>query len=392
MKRLAAITCLSLAFWMLCLQPAQAGRRWRFTPLMNVKTTYNDDVQYLGKGDFEVRVSPAFKLEIDSERTEHTIEGTLHRYDYADIDDLDRTTKHFSLESIHQGTERLTLIGRYNYNNDYTLGTSEEETGEVAEKIERESHSLSGRAQYALNERTLVGLNYGYDTTQYAKDYVDTNGHSLGADIAWAATERLTLLGAVNTGIVESEFQDGGSGDYQYYGASGGLRYDLTEIYTLFGNVGHRWTVNELDTGTIDDTYHDSGWTFNGGLEWRFERSWGMVTYTRDSSTSLSGSNLDRDRVAFQHNYRTTERSTLQMLANMTQTESDGILSQNENRYWSVGSNWRYAMTEDHTFWIGWTHAQNENLLSDVENDRNTYYMRFEFTFPQEWTLGGARY
>ena len=392
MKRLAMTTCLCLVAWMLSVQPAEAGRRWRFTPSVSVKTTYNDNIQYLGKGDLETAITPKVRFNIDSERTQHTVTLGITHYKHAEHDEFDRTNQDYSLETVHQATERLTLIGKAGWGQDYTVGTIEEETGEVGVKTRRELLSLSGRAQYLLNERTVVGLNYGFSSRQYVKDYVDTVGHSLSGDIAWSATERLTLRGAVSTGTVESEFQDGGSGDYRSIGLSTGFRYELTEIYAVFADVGRRWSENDLDTGSVDEVLKDSGMTASGGVEWEFERSKGRLTYSRDTTTSLTGSTLDRDSLSLLHAYRTTERSALEFRADMTASQSDSVLSKTDNRYWSAGANWRYDLTEDHHFWIGATHYESENLITKESNERNSYYIRFDFNFPQEWTLGGARY
>ncbi len=392
MRRLVAITCLTLIAFALSTEAAEAGRRYLFTPSVRVEALYNDDVQYLGKGDIELHVRPQFMLEIDTARTEHTITATLDQYNYGDLTELDRTELGLSLETIYAATERLTLIGRVSHEIDYTLGTAEEEYGTTARKVRRGTTSLSGRAEYLLNERTVVGLNYGYSDTQFVSDYTDSSGHSLSGDIAWAATERLTLLGSVSTSRYESEFQDGGSGSFSDLGVSAGFRYRLTEIWTMFANTGRKKSWNDLDTSGIDEVISSSGNNFNVGLEWDYERSDGSVTYTRDTTTGLTGSILDRDRFVFEHNYRTTERSRLQFRVGMTETESDGVLATSENRSWSAGTTWWYDMTEDSRFWIGMTHYQSENLLTDTQNDRNTYFMRFDFEFPDEWSLGGARY
>ncbi|MBU1249042.1 MAG: hypothetical protein KKB70_10120 [Proteobacteria bacterium] len=391
MRRLVATTILTLVTVACLAGTAHAGRRVLFTPSLHLGATYNDDVQYLGKGDMEFTANPRLKLEIDSERTQHTITANLTRYKYGDIAELDRTETDITLDTIYAATERLTLSSNVSYSTDYTLGKSEEELGIVADKVRRGSLSLGGRAAYMLTERTQVGLSFNHFDRQYAEEYVDSSGNTLSGDISWAATERLTLLGSLTTSEYDSQFNDGGTGNFNSYGGSVGFDYQLTEIWGLTGSYGHQWYTNKLDTGGIDRTISEDGSTFELGVDWEYERSKGHLKYGRDTTSGLTGSTLDRDRLEFYHQYETTERSLLELRASMTQTESDGVLSTSKSRNLNYGASWWYDMTEDHRFWIGWSHSTNENLINNKDRDRNSYFVRFDFTFPDEWTLGGAR-
>ncbi|MGE4504501.1 MAG: outer membrane beta-barrel protein [Desulfovibrionaceae bacterium] len=392
MKRIVAVVALGLLALGLLAPGAEAGRRYLFTPKIKAGAEYNDDVQYLGDGDMVFTVTPELQLEIDSERTEHTITASLTRYKYADLDSFDRTETGVSLESVHRATERLTLRGNVGYEVDYTLTSAEDEYGTTAEMAERGVFSLGARAEYMATELLLLGLSYNYSSTQYDSKYVDVAGHSLGLDAAWRITERTTLLGAVSEGWYASEFLDSGEGDYRVTSFTAGIRHRLTEIWTVFGTGGVRLSENDLDTGGTDDVFYDEGWILNAGVEWQFERSRGELVYSHDNTAGLSGSRLDRDRIRISHTYRTTERSALTANAGVTQSKSDGVLTDSKYRGWSAGLAWRYDTTEDSRLWIGYQHQASENLLSHDENDRNRYYIRFEVGFPEEWTLGGARW
>lgn len=387
MRAFAPIVALALLLGMAA-PDADAGRRWRFTPSLASQAEYNDDVQYLGKGDVETRFDGELKLEVDSERTEHTLRAGASRYKYADLDRLDRTETELSLETEHRATERLTLRANVSTGSDYTLTTAEEEFGTTAEKVRRDTLALSGRAEYLLTERTLVGLGYNYGSTQYSGTYVDTAGHGVSADVAHMATERLTLLGAVSRSFYDSEFQDGGSGDYTATSITGGLRYALSEIWTAQVTAGKQFSSNVLKTGSIDEVVRETGDLLSAALEWKYERSRGQLIYNRDTTTGLSGSTLTRDRLRFLHHYDTTERSRLTLRAGLTESESQGVLSTNENRYWDAGVRWRYRTTEHSSFWVGYDRQETENLITDRKKDRNKFFLRFEMAIPQEWTLG----
>lgn len=355
------------------------------TPRAAYRISYDNNVNNTKDGDITHELTPGVRLDVNTERSKNRLEAEATVYKYHDKDELDRTTQSYSLSSRNDLTERVRLTLNGSYENDYTISKIAEELAETVSKTGRQRLGLSTRLDVVVTERNLLGLSYGYGSTDYDRsDYVDYDYQSASADWTYLWTERFRLRASTGMDWYDTDYNDG-DGSYEDVSFMVGFDYDLNEIWTWSVMSGYLKNSTTADRTIGRDVDKDGdGYVGNTRLAWDYPRSDGFIEYGRDYTIGLSGETVTRDRFRLREKYLLTERSRLVLDGVVTLSESDGSINERDSAYYRIHPSYEYDLSEHWTWAVGGSYEWNQNHITSSEYDRSKVYMEIRWALPEE--------
>lgn len=377
--RLAATLCAALAAALAA--PASAADL-DATPAIQIRQTYDDNVQFKSVSDLETRVRPSLRLDADTGRTRTALTGTLDLYRYREHTAFDRENQQYTLEIAHAATQSLDLALDAGLDKGNTLDSALSSAGLVVEQHPSLAHNARMTATWKPDPRTSLALAPGYRTTR--NDGKGNADHDvLGADLSWARLldgGRLTvfLLGGVQTAGFEFE---GGSSTQRTLRLLAGAGYAFSPRLTGHLRVGPARSWASVTVRGTQDSFSDTGYVIDSLLRWKGETLILETTLERGSIQSVIGEEITRTRLGGSASRRLARHLWVELAASAFQSTSQGYVSKRNSVVAEVSPSLRWRMTDAAELVLAHRYSAIDNRITDRSQCRRQTFLQVSATF-----------
>lgn len=346
-------------------------------PTMSVRETYDSNVNFMGKGDFETSATPGVRVDLKQERLRGWVVAKGTAYKYLRLNDFDRIDQNYEAGIEVNATEKVTANLKGGLVADHAFGSALDETGEQApRRASRQVYSINPSLTLTLDETNSLTLFHAFTKTEYdTKDYTDSVSNTLGGLWGHRLNERTQLLLQLSGSMATtpSATQDSVSG-------MGGFEYALAE--TLKARVlGGASSLRSKTDG--QESRRASSYAADTSLEWQLEKLTTKAGYSRDMTLGITGEDLVRDKLSLNLALRATERLRLLLGGNMVLSENtSSAQSAQKNRWTEITPGASYQVGENSSMTLGYAYGSSEDRLKDETKTRNRVYLDFSIAFP----------
>ncbi|MCG2757929.1 MAG: outer membrane beta-barrel protein [Desulfobacteraceae bacterium] len=364
-----------------CLMVLPAGAaEYIVTPSITARETYDDNVFYYDVEDFEHLVSPALDLEARTERwkVQASLNGDISEYQsHSELNTVDQSHQ-ISADIFTTATSQIGVSG--SYLRDYTFTSALEELGVIAERSIRTATQIQPNARIELDPRNSLECFYRLNKTQYRLGtYPDNRNQDLNIIYIHKLKNELTSL-SLQLGGSQADYTIGNeTGKHQGLQILAGIDHPVSETFKLTLKAGARFT--ESDFPGID-MQRDETVVISSGFLWSFERTTVSANITRDSSSSIYGEDVTRDRISAALRYRIKENLNCALTAAYNQSETEGFYQKEKNRYYSVMPSVDYRFNEYVSMQLGCSYNKTENKITNQSEDRNRVFVQISTVYP----------
>lgn len=385
----AVFVCLSALLMACSIMALRANCETLVVTAIKIRSSYDDSTLGKGESDGELLLSPSVRYDWKTEKTRVVIYSSLDAYAYAQHDEYRRENARLSGNFSYQLSERLLVRSALGWSRDHTVENEYEDSGLLAEKIARNTWSLSPGVTYSLTERDQIDIDASLAwVDSELSGYTDYS--TLGASMGWShalADGRLKVISQVDAQHYDF-YRTDGSTVQNVLSLQAGCAWEYSELLTLKAMGGLSRTSTEISY----DNYsflnrEDSAVTYLGSLSaiWTDE-IWRMtVTADRAESPSSYGELVTRNRMRFSFGRSLSERLRTDLNGAVYLSETSGYSRRSESRTWNLGPTVNYALSEDSSMQAGYTYILEENILTDTTTDRHRAFVQFMMQFPEEW-------
>jgi len=346
-------------------------------PTISVRETYDSNVNFMGKGDFETSATPGVRVDLKQERLRGWVVAKGTAYKYLRLNDFDRIDQNYEAGIEVNATEKVTANLKGGLVADHAFGSALDETGEQApRRASRQVYSIKPSLTLTLDETNSLTLFHAFTKTEYdTKDYTDSVSNTLGGLWGHRLNERTQLLLQLSgsRATTPSASQDSVSG-------MGGFEYALAE--TLKARVlGGASSLRSKTDG--QESRKASSYAADTSLEWQLEKLTTKAGYSRDMTLGITGDDLVRDKLSLNLALRATERLRLLLGGNMVLSENtSSAQSAQKNRWTEIAPGASYQVGENSSMTLGYAYGSSEDRLKDETKTRNRVYLDFSIAFP----------
>ncbi|MBG0789712.1 MAG: hypothetical protein H0S80_04350 [Desulfovibrionaceae bacterium] len=384
-SRFLSIWSLLPLLFAMCVAPCPAlAEKGVITPGITVKSTYNDNVHFDDRSDFEWLAVPTVKVEYGQEDWTLSSGARASLFRYSDLTEYDRENYALWAEGEKELTERLRISCAGSFDYDHTFEDELTESGTVTAQALRRRYSLTPGLSWAMTEKDNLSLSLPFSETVYTgsdnADYV-----SKGGTASWSRVlnnERTSLLGQFSYTNYHFNRPDGYT-DQDVYNLLGGMRYKPSELLDVTGFIGLGHSRSDVTFNRLSDvdatetyfsfdlsgTYHREKWEFTLGAD-------------RQASPSTDGEVTVRTRARVSGRYNFTERLSAALDGAFYQTKSGGLISESKKRTYYLQPWIAYRLTENTSLRFEFRHTNIKNLLTDREQRQSRTALRFEYHYP----------
>jgi hypothetical protein len=377
--------------------PAWAAE-YIFTPSLELRETYDDNVFLRDIDDFEHLIAPALTLDARTDRAHWQTSAAWDISEYQRHSELDTVDQAYqvSVDMAPRDVWQVSLTGQYV--DDYTFRSALEESGIVAERSKRKSATVEPGVAVVLNPRNTLTWTYEFNKTQYRfEDYPDYRVH--GLHMSWfhdLLNERSRVIGTVGASEVDFE-ADYGDTTQRTYRALAGLDHRFSDTLHVQLTAGIRYTESEFPrtevvfdppdqirfiTKTVEE--NDSGFIVDGTLDWRLEKVGLSATVNRDVAPSIYGEIVTRDRVRAGLTYHWSEKLRWRLSSSYHLSETEGVIQEEEYETYMVRPSMVYQFNEAIDLQLGYSYTWTENRITDRSEDRNRIFAELRLAWPKQ--------
>lgn len=392
-------------FWMLfllslgwgVLVPAWSAE-YVFTPSVELRETYDDNLFLRDIDDFEHLIAPSLKLDARTDRARWQAAAAWDISEYQRHSELDTVDQAYNLsvDMAPSDSWQWSLSGQYV--DDYTFLSALEESGIVADRSRRKSATVQPGASFMLDFRNTLAWTYEFNNTQYEfEGYPDYRLHSL--NISWfhdLLNERTRVIGTVGAGRADFEADNGEITQHNYQ-VLAGLGHQFTERLQIRLTAGARYTESEfprteyvflppdsirVTTRTVED--EDSDFIMDGTLDWHLEKIGLSANVNRGVVPSIYGELINRDRLRGRFTYQWSEKLRWGLSAAYYRSETGGVVSQRDRETYALRPSMTYRFTEAINLELGYSYTWTENRITDRSADRNRIFAQIRLAWPKQ--------
>ncbi|MBU1041655.1 MAG: hypothetical protein KKF77_11210 [Proteobacteria bacterium] len=356
---------------------ALAWETVKVMPTISVRETYDSNVNFMGKGDFESSATPGVRVDVKQERMRGWVVAKGTAYKYLRLNDFDRIDQNYEAGIEVNATEKITANLKGGIIADHAFGSALDETGEQApRRSSRQVYSIKPSLTLTLDETNSLTLFHAFTKTEYdTKDYTDSMSNTLGGLWGHRLNERTQLLLQLSGSMAStpSATQDSVSG-------MAGFEYALAETVKARVLGGASSLRSKVDG---QESRKATSYAADTSLEWRLEKLTTTAAYSRDMTLGITGDDLVRDRLSLNLALRTTERLRLLLNGNMVLSENtSSAQSAQKNRWTEISPGASYQVGENSSMTLGYAYGSSEDRLKDETKTRNRVYLDFSIAFP----------
>jgi len=375
---------LTLLF-VICVAPGPArAEKGVVTPSILARTTYDDNVHFDGKTDFEWLLLPSVRVKYGQENWTLSTGAKANIFRYTDLTVYDRENYNFWAEGEKAVTETLQINCKGSFDYNHTFEDELAQSGTITAQALRRRYSLSPGVSWGMTEKDNLTLTLPYSQTVYTgsdnADYL-----SKGAVLGWSHVlnnQRMSLLGQFAFTNYHFDRTDGDT-DQDVYNLMGGVNYRLSELFEITGYFGLGHSRSDVTFNTLRDTTgSDTYFSFDLAGTYHREKWEFTLGGDRQASPSTDGEVTVRTRVRLSGKYAFTERISAAVETAYFQTKSGGLISESKKRTYYVYPWIGYKWSENTSIRLEFRHTDNKNLLTDKGQRQNRTALRFEYRYP----------
>jgi len=344
---------------------------------MSVRATYDSNVNFMGKGDFETSAMPGVRVDVQQERMRGWVVAKGTAYKYLRLNDFDRIDQNYEAGIEVNATERITANLKGGLVADHAFGSALDETGEQApRRSSRQVYSVKPSLTFNLGETDSLTLFHAFSKTVYdTRDYTDSQSNTLGGLWGHRLNERTQLLLQLAGSMASTP-----SASQDSVSCMGGFEYALAETLKARVLGGVSSLRSKVDG---QESSESSSYAADTSLEWQLEKLTTKVGYSRDMTLGITGDDLVRDKLTLNLALRTTERLRLLLGGNMVLSENtSSSQTAQKNRWTEISPGASYQVGENSSMTLGYAYGASEDRLKDETKTRNRVYLDFSIAFP----------
>lgn len=384
------------------LAPIAGAEERKATATVGLKQEYTDNLFFTSdnrENDFISTVSPGLELINNTERLKLGLKARLDSSYYNDNSDLNSIDQDYSGSARYALSPRANVFTSAGYIRDSRTDRDFLETGLISKAIDRDRYNYRLVGDYALTELMGIQFKYAYDSEAYASDeYSDYQSH----DLSCTLTRDLSSLYASTIGRITGGttfYSDDNSDVTNYYGTIG-AEHSLSELYSVFADVGFRYTDSRFDSFRLVPSNipflffvvpykaqaNGAGLTGRAGLNYTGELHSTNLTFSH-AVTQAGGYDGTVERTALQGTVsrRLTETSRVSLSAgyalNKSTEDEQFVDSVDEDSFW-LSPRLTYTLTERIVLEASYNYAFVHDKLEDEDTERNLVFLRLGYSYP----------
>lgn len=338
---------------------------------------YEDNITYVSNGELKDEV---FEVTPGAEITfgkNSLAKGSLAFFEritsYSDNSDLNSNLSNLIFNSKYDGA-RLQLGADASFRE---LNQNSRDVRNAATLVRRDVYAAGLDSEYALTEKSKIGLGGKYGRTQYkTSGFFDQKNYTVPANYYFAITEKVDLSAGVQYRKNDvNDLTPGVNSDSEDYYFNVGARGEFTAKLSGKFNVGY--LVRNPDAANVDD---ESSIGVNAGLSYAYSPK---TTFTLDLSNDFeTGSDA-----------RGTETSTITVGANTSLTAAwsvgatvgyskiDYLTGSRQDDYLVGGISATYVYNEHVNFEAGYSINDNSSDAAGAEFTANVFRLAANFRY-----------
>ena len=363
---------------------------------LRFRETYDDNVFFEGRDDFEHRITPSLALAAVTENSSLQAGASLDIIDYQRLNELDAVDQYYQVLAGLAPSPRLLLDVTGTYVRDHTFRSALEETGIIADRDKREQATVSPMATFRLASRDELQLFYGLNNTEFdderTRDYLD---HDLR--LSWRhalkneRTSVVLVVGGSQTDYDDTIDNPGEKLKQRTVGGVVGFDHELSEDSTLRLVAGPRYTTSEF-RGSERDDKQTVGFLGDAVLTWRSERTTVSMEANQGYLPSTVGENVNRTRVNLTVGYRLTERLGCSLSGYYRYSKSDDVEDKSEDQAFAVRPELNYQLPWRMNLRLGYSYTWTEDKVANETDTRNRVFLELRWVIHRpEWKVRTPR-
>ncbi len=391
-------------FQVMLLVTGAGADEFKLTPSVSVRQEYNDNIFFDTKNEVDdpiTRIRTGLDLFDRTERLDLRLAGFLTPFFYWDKNELNSVDQDYSGRVSYRLTPLLSAGADASVRVDHQPDRDIETTGLAYGDNRRIQQRYGADLAYQFTERNAASLAYGYSRENWRnvqdeglEDY-DSHSVTLGLSRELGAARGVTV-GLINFGWA---FYDYESSQTNYYFGTVGARHRLTEVFTVSGDVGARYTDSRFDVlrlrivppgvpKIVTREEEDSGFGGVGHLSVAYagERTRASLGGSHDvNAASGSRGVVQRTGLTFDGGYLVTEKLRLGIFAGAFRNKSDNeqFSSAKIDEYsYSVRPSLRWEIIRDLTLEAGYAFTYIVDRADDDNAMRNVAYLQLAWGLP----------
>jgi predicted porin len=352
--------------------------QWSVKPIFNPSIEYDDNISLStsNKEDsfkFVVRPTIVGAYETETALLSLTTGYSIERYTSNTRDTEDNPF--FQLNSS-KSFERSSLGIDYSFSEASSRDTAALDTGNFSSRSVITTHTFSPFYSYSLSEIDSVSVNFSYIQREYSTDeFRDNETKSIATSWQRQFSER--LIGY--TSFSYSNYQSGesvNSTENDNYNLSVGVSYDLSEKWSLNGNVGVRY----LDSKTGIDSQSTSGSSFDLTANYQSELGRLSISALRRISPSSSGDVNEQDIYNVDWSSDLTERLSAGISSRYIETTSATENSNIKRENFNISPNLSWKLSPKATIELSYRYRQQKRTDQETAKG-NSLSLTFSYDF-----------
>jgi predicted porin len=352
--------------------------QWSVKPIFNPSIEYDDNISLStsNKEDsfkFVVRPTIVGAYETETALLSLTTGYSIERYTSNTRDTEDNPF--FQLNSS-KSFERSSLGIDYSFSEASSRDTAALDTGNFSSRSVITTHTFSPFYSYSLSEIDSVSVNFSYIQREYSTDEFRDN-ETKSIVTSWQRQFSERLIGY--TSFSYSNYQSGesvNSTENDNYNLSVGVSYDLSEKWSLNGNVGVRY----LDSKTGIDSQSTSGSSFDLTANYQSELGRLSISALRRISPSSSGDVNEQDIYNVDWSSDLTERLSAGISSRYIETTSATENSNIKRENFNISPNLSWKLSPKATIELSYRYRQQKRTDQETAKG-NSLSLTFSYDF-----------
>jgi hypothetical protein len=307
--RLLSSIFLLIVLASLFLPSAAKAAEFRLVPSLGLQEEFNDNILYSDVErveDFITTISPGLELVNRTEKLDLNLLARLNVLRYVDTTELNNIDQNYSGRLRYSPDPKWTLSGEAGYLEDSRADRDLQITGLVIGPVIRKRQNYQGGLEHIFSEKTKASLFYTYERENYDNPkFADLKTHNASLGFIHDLSQHLSnVAGRMNFGYYRYEY-DLGTLDYWY--ATIGINWALSETWTLLLDAGGSYTFSESGPAGNEQKDEGSGWVGMGSLSYKGEKTTGDLTFSHRKAPAYGTVGVtDRTSLTFGINRRFT--------------------------------------------------------------------------------------
>ncbi len=288
----------------------------RILPFVSIEESLNDNLFFDSnneKHDFITTISPGLKYDNNTETTQSNLAATFRQRIYAQNPDLNALDQTYRAQYQTLFNPRFRIGADAAFIRDASPDRDIETTGLVLNAVERDRYQANLNTAYAISEKALTNLSYGYSKDQYEEtaeeDYNNLESNSGNMLVSYDISAIVPATKARSTlGYAHYQFPDIVVENYM---ATAGFSRDMSELWRVLVDAGARYTCSEFDVSEfqfvppfsfvpVTRTENTTGWgaVGNASLTYQDDRITAELAVAQDIQPA-SGRSGTTERTTF---------------------------------------------------------------------------------------------